>query len=98
MAARIDRDTTLALLDRLNPRDPATGLRRATIQCIQFLAEDPGGTLSAVADAHFGEGGYRFIARSAVGLSEIEGTGAAGESAARDAASTPTSPTPPRSP
>ena len=94
----LDRDTTLALLDRLNPRDPATGLRRATIQCIQFLAEDPGGTLSAVADAHFGEGGYRFIARSAVGLSEIEGTGAAGESAARDAASTPTSPTPPRSP
>jgi hypothetical protein len=68
----LDRDTTLALLDRLNPRDPATGLRRATIQCIQFLAEDPGGTLEAVAAAHFGEGGYRFIARSAVGLDEIE--------------------------
>lgn len=98
----LDRDTTLALLERLNPRDPATGIRRATIQCIQFLAEDPGGTLAAVADAHFGEGGYRFIARSAVGLSEIGGSGPATttpeDPTAPGAASTPNSRTSPRSP
>ncbi len=79
----LDRDSTLALLERLNPRDPSTGVRRATIQCIQFLEEDPGGTLAAVADAHFGPGGYRFIPRTAVGLSALGGD---------DDSSTPPSP------
>lgn len=64
----VDRDSMLALLERLNPRDPATGRRRATIQCIQFLEPDPGGTLEAVAAEHFGAGGYRFIARSDTSL------------------------------
>jgi len=60
----MDRESMLALLERLNPRDPSTGRRRATIQCIQFLEPDPGGTLEAVAAEHFGAGGYRFIPRS----------------------------------
>ena len=64
----IDRDSLLRLLDRLNPADPSTGRRRATIQCIQFLEEDPGRSLEAVASAHFGDGGYRFISRVDAGL------------------------------
>jgi hypothetical protein len=64
----IDRDPLLRLLDRLNPADPSTGRRRATIQCIQFLEEDPGRSLEAVASAHFGDGGYRFISRVDAGL------------------------------
>ena len=64
----LDRDSLLALVDRLNPRDPASGRRRATIQCIQFLEPDPGGTLEALGAEHFGEGGYKFIPRSATEL------------------------------
>lgn len=65
----LDRASMLALLDRLNPRDPRNGNRRATIQCIQFLEVDPGGTLEAIAAEHFpssgGSGGFRFISREA---------------------------------
>lgn len=64
----LDRASMLALLDRLNPRDPRDGDRRATIQCIQFLETDPGGTLEAVAAEHFGAGGFRFIPREATSL------------------------------
>jgi len=64
----LDRESMLALLDRLNPRDPATGRRRATIQCIQFLEDDPGRTLEAIAAEHYGPGGYRFISRADAGL------------------------------
>ena len=64
----LDRVSLLQLLERLNPRDASSGRRLATIQCIQFLEEDPGRTLEAVAAAHYGEGGYRFISRSASGL------------------------------
>ncbi|MEY2796094.1 MAG: hypothetical protein RIR10_1810 [Planctomycetota bacterium] len=68
----LDRASMLALLDRLNPRDPRNGNRRATIQCIQFLEVDPGGTLEAVAAEHFpanaGSGGFRFISREATSL------------------------------
>lgn len=64
----LDRASMLALLDRLNPRDPRNGVRRATIQCIQFLETDPGGTLAAVAAEHFGEGGFRYIPRDATTL------------------------------
>lgn len=64
----LDRASMLALLDRLNPRDPRNGNRRATIQCIQFLETDPGGTLEAVAAEHFGSGGFRFIPREATSL------------------------------
>ncbi|MFM7262097.1 MAG: hypothetical protein ACKO3W_16035 [bacterium] len=64
----LDRASMLALLDRLNPRDPRNGVRRAPIQCIQFLETDPGGTLAAVAAEHFGEGGFRYIPRDATTL------------------------------
>lgn len=64
----LDRASMLALVDRLNPRDPASGRRRATIQCIQFLEPDPGGALEALAAEHFGDGGYKFIPRSATKL------------------------------
>jgi len=64
----LDRASMLALVDRLNPRDPHSGRRRATIQCIQFLEPDPGATLEALAAEHFGDGGYKFIPRSATTL------------------------------
>ena len=64
----LDRASMLALLDRINPRDGDGGPRRATIQCIQFLEPDPGQTLQAIAAEHFGDGGYRFIPRSATSL------------------------------
>lgn len=64
----LDRASMLALLDRINPRAGDGGPRRATIQCIQFLEPDPGQTLQAIAAEHFGEGGYRFIPRSATSL------------------------------
>lgn len=64
----LDRTAMLALVDRLNPRDPRHGTRRATIQCIQFLETDPGGTLAAIAAEHFGDGGFRFIPRDATTL------------------------------
>jgi len=64
----LDRASMVALVDRLNPRDAASGRRRASIQCIQFLEPDPGETLRAIADEHFGAGGYLFIPRSATSL------------------------------
>lgn len=64
----LDRTSMLALVDRLNPRDADSGRRRSTIQCIQFLEPDPGGTLEALGAEHFGEGGYKFIPRSATTL------------------------------
>lgn len=64
----LDRAALLAAMESLNPREAASGARRATIQCIQFLEEDPGGTLAALAEAHFGAGGYRFISRADAGL------------------------------
>lgn len=67
----LDRESLLALLEQLNPRDPSTGRRRATIQCIQFLESDPGRTLEAVAREHFGEGGFRFISRGETTLDAI---------------------------
>ncbi len=64
----LDRDSMLAMLDRLNPRDAESGARRVTIQCIQFLEPDPGQTLQAIAAEHYGENGFRFIPRSATTL------------------------------
>ena len=64
----LDRAALLEAMEALNPRDPRNGARRTTIQCIQFLEEDPGGALAALADAHFGAGGYRFISRDDAGF------------------------------
>jgi hypothetical protein len=55
-------------LDRLNPRDPATGRRPVRIQCVQFLDPDPVGTLERLATEHGGADGYRYLGRSELGL------------------------------
>lgn len=78
----LDRAGLLEAMEALNPRDPRNGARRATIQCIQFLEEDPGGALAALADAHFGAGGYRFISRDDAGF-DGPPTGAPDAEAAR---------------
>ncbi len=49
----LGKDRTLTELDRLNPRDGA-GRRRVAIRTIQFLDEDPTGTMQAVAREHSG--------------------------------------------
>lgn len=64
----IDPETLLARLDELNPRDPETGRRPVTIGCIQFLDEDPLGTLERIAAEHGGERGYKFLDRAELGL------------------------------
>lgn len=55
-------DSTLASLDRLNPRSRRTGLRPVVIKTIQFLEDDPTGLMSAIADAHGdGPGSFRVL-------------------------------------
>jgi hypothetical protein len=60
----IDREALLREIDSLNPRDPRTGRRRTVIKTLQFYDEDPAGILRAIADAHGGAEGYKFIART----------------------------------
>ncbi|MBL0928031.1 MAG: hypothetical protein IBJ11_10335 [Phycisphaerales bacterium] len=55
-------DALLALLERLNPANPS-GRRPAVIKAIQFLNDDPSGTLRKIAERHAGTGGYTFISR-----------------------------------
>ncbi|MDX2114981.1 MAG: hypothetical protein SFZ24_05070 [Planctomycetota bacterium] len=57
------RDEILAEIDRLNPRDPSTGRRRAVIKTIQFLDEDPEQVLRAIGEEHGGADGFKFIDR-----------------------------------
>ncbi len=59
-------EATLARLDQLNPVNPVTGRRPVLIQTIQFLDEDPTGTMQAIAAAHSvpagaGATGYRVV-------------------------------------
>lgn len=55
-------ESTLASLDRLNPRSRRTGLRPVVIKTIQFLEDDPTGLMSAIADAHGdGPGSFRVL-------------------------------------
>lgn len=61
---------TLAELDRLNPRSRITGERRVVIKAIQFLEEDPSGTMQAIGSEHGdGPGSY-----SVLTLQALEGT------------------------
>jgi len=64
----IDQADLLALLEDLNPRDPATGRRATQINCIQFLDPDPLDTLRRIAQEHGGEKGYKFLDRAELGL------------------------------
>lgn len=62
-------EATLAELDRLNPVDRRTGRRRVVIKTIQFLDEDPTGTMQRIGEEHGGsigasgkrEAGYRVV-------------------------------------
>jgi hypothetical protein len=49
----LGKDPTLAELDRLNPRETG-GHRRVAIRTIQFIDEDPTGTMQAIAREHAG--------------------------------------------
>ncbi len=58
----------LDAVDRLNPRDPATGRRAVRIECVQFLDPDPVGTLERLAREHGGADGYTYLGRAELGL------------------------------
>ncbi len=64
----IDQQDLLALLDRLNPLDAATGLRATRINCVQFLYPDPLDTLKKIAARHGGPGGYKFLDAAELGI------------------------------
>jgi hypothetical protein len=64
----IDQVDLLALLDRLNPRDAATGRRVTRINCVQFLDPDPLETLLKIAREHGGPNGYKFLDERELGL------------------------------
>jgi hypothetical protein len=55
-------EQTLAELDRLNPRSRLSGKRRVIIKAIQFLEEDPSGTMQAIGNEHGdGPGSYSVL-------------------------------------
>lgn len=55
----------LAALDRLNPKDPRTGLRPVVIKTVQFLEDDPTGLMQAIAEEHGdGPGSYTVVTLS----------------------------------
>jgi hypothetical protein len=64
----IDQRDLMALLDKINPRVGDSQRRRTTINCIQFLDEDPLNTLEIIAAEHGGPRGYRFLTREELGL------------------------------
>ncbi|MFT4592992.1 MAG: hypothetical protein ACI9JK_000696 [Phycisphaerales bacterium] len=62
----IPSDVLLASIDAINPVDSRNGLRRVQINCIQYLSEDPMGTMRKIAEIHGGNDGYTFIPRGKV--------------------------------
>lgn len=63
----------LAELERLNPRDSA-GRRRTVIKAIQFLEEDPTGTMRAIGQEH-GEGPDSYTILTLQALNQATGRG-----------------------
>lgn len=61
-AWEVDKDALLKQIDALNPVR-ADGRRDTVIKAVQFLEEDPAGVLRALAEAHGGPDGYKFISR-----------------------------------
>ena len=59
-------DELLQSLDELNPIDTRNGLRPVQINCIQYVTEDPMGTMRKIAEIHGGNDGYTFISRGKV--------------------------------
>ena len=75
----LDQRTLLDALDRLNPIERSTGRRRAAIQCIQFLDEDPLDTMRLIAERHGGgDRAYKFLSRAELGLAPTADDAAAG--------------------
>lgn len=72
-------EATLARLDQINPIDPATRRRPVLIQTIQFLDEDPTGTMQAIAAAHTTGAptavGYRVVREQAELQTDASGGG-----------------------
>jgi hypothetical protein len=64
----VDQKDLLDLLDQLNPINPQTRRRTTQINCIQFIDEDPLGTMPLIAQLHGGANGYRFMSRAELGL------------------------------
>lgn len=61
------KDATLAELERLNSKG-LSGQRRVVIKAIQFLEDDPTGTMQAIADEHGdGPGSYSVLTLKALG-------------------------------
>jgi hypothetical protein len=66
----------LAELDRLNPvrRSSGEGRRRVVIKCLQFLEEDPTGTMQAIGAEHGdGPGSYTVLTLQALGAPTVGG-------------------------
>lgn len=55
------REAILAELDELNPFNSRLGRRRTVIKTIQFVEEDPTGTMQAIGEIHGGERGYTLL-------------------------------------
>ena len=64
----IDQQDLLALLEKLNPVDAATGRRLTQINCVQFLYPDPLQTLEKIAERHGGPRGYKFLDAQELGI------------------------------
>ena len=64
----VDLAELLEELDKLNPRNPETGKRPTSINCIQFLDPDPLDALRAIVNEHGSPEGYRFLGRTELGL------------------------------
>lgn len=58
----------LAELNALNPVDARTDRRRVPIKVLHFLSPDASGLLQAIAEAHGGQDGYKYISREDLGL------------------------------
>lgn len=63
----VDQRELMALLEGLNPK-AANGRRMTQINCIQFVEEDPLGTMRKIAEEHGGPNGYKFLDRAELGL------------------------------
>ncbi|TVQ64006.1 MAG: hypothetical protein EA379_02955 [Phycisphaerales bacterium] len=61
--ARQRVDEALARLDTLNPRDPRSGLRPASIRVVHFYDDEPWDMLRIIGETHGGESGYVFVRR-----------------------------------
>lgn len=58
----LGREATLARLEQVNPREAWSGKRMVVIKALQFIEDDPTGTMRAIADLHGdGEGSYRIV-------------------------------------